>query len=128
MPRIVCICDEYADLLESSDRTERQAIEKQLRRISARGRAAGIHLILATQQPRATVITPAIRAMLPTGGLASPDARRSRIAIDDPGAERLLGNGDLLFRSIGTQRLQELGYQMNGLELWTTPHEDVALF
>jgi S-DNA-T family DNA segregation ATPase FtsK/SpoIIIE len=107
MPRIVCICDEYADLLESSDRTERQAIEKQLRRISAKGRAAGIHLILATQQPRATVITPAIRAMLPAKvALRVTDARESRIAIDDPGAERLLGNGDLLFRSIGTQRLQ----------------------
>ncbi len=107
VPRIFCICDEYADLLEGSAKAERQAIEKQLRRISAKGRAAGIHLILATQQPRANIVTPAIRAMLPAKvALRVSDARESRIALEDSGAERLLGNGDLLFKSIGTMRLQ----------------------
>ncbi len=107
VPRIICVCDEYADLLEACEKSERQAIEKQLRRISAKGRAAGIHLILATQQPRATVVTPAIRAMLPAKvALRVSDARESRIALEESGAERLLGNGDLLFKSIGTKRLQ----------------------
>lgn len=107
VPRVICICDEYADLLEGSDKAERQAIEKQLRRISAKGRAAGLHLILATQQPRANVVTPAIRAMLPAKvALRVSDARESRIALEDSGAERLLGKGDLLFKSIGTLRLQ----------------------
>lgn len=107
VPRIVCICDEYADLLESSSKAERQAIERQLKRISGKGRAAGIHLILATQQPRATVITPAIRSVLPVKIVFRvTDARESRVALEDAGAERLLGQGDLLFKCIGTQRLQ----------------------
>lgn len=107
LPRIVCICDEYADLLESSSKAERQAIERQLKRISAKGRAAGIHLILATQQPRATVITSAIRSVLPAKIVFRvTDARESRVALEDAGAERLLGHGDLLFKCIGTQRLQ----------------------
>lgn len=107
VPRIICICDEYADLMESSAKAARQAIERQLKRISTKGRAAGIHLILATQQPRATVITPAIRSVLPAKIVFRvTDARESRVALDEHGAERLLGNGDLLFKCIGTQRLQ----------------------
>ncbi|MFN8711067.1 MAG: DNA translocase FtsK [Planctomyces sp.] len=107
MPRMICICDEYADLLHGSNRTEKQAIEKQLKRISAKGRAAGIHLILATQQAKATVITTGIRAMLPAKvALRVSTAIESRVAIEESGAERLLGNGDLLFKLIGTQRLQ----------------------
>lgn len=107
MPRMICICDEYADLLQGSNRTEKQAIEKQLKRISAKGRAAGIHLILATQQAKATVITTGIRAMLPAKvALRVSSAIESKVAIEESGAQRLLGNGDLLFKLIGTQRLQ----------------------
>lgn len=107
MPRMICICDEYADLLQGSNQTEKQAIEKQLKRISAKGRAAGIHLILATQQAKATVITTGIRAMLPAKvALRVSSAIESKVAIEESGAQRLLGNGDLLFKLIGTQRLQ----------------------
>ena len=63
--------------------------------------------MLATQQPRATVITSAIRSVLSAKIVFRvTDARESRVALEDAGAERLLGHGDLLFKCIGTQRLQ----------------------
>ena len=102
IPRIVCICDEYADLV--SDLRERKEIEARIKRLGAKARAAGIHLILATQTPRRDIITGAIKANLPTIiGLRVASQIEARI-IEAPGAEHLLGNGDLLFKSIGEAR------------------------
>lgn len=108
LPRIVCVCDEYSDLLDGSGKEERKAIEHEFKRIAQVGRAAGVHLVLATQQPRANVITPAIRSLLPAKvTLRVSSAGESRIALGDDGAERLLGNGDLLYKCIGAAvRLQ----------------------
>ncbi len=106
LPRILCICDEYADLI-AGNRSEKQAIEHQFQRIAQVGRAAGIHLILATQQPRTQVLSPSIRSLIDCRVvLRVSTALESRVALESGGAERLLGRGDLLFKSIGTQRLQ----------------------
>lgn len=102
LSRIVCVCDEYADLLDGSDTRERKEIEHEFKRIAQVGRAAGIHLILATQQPRANVLTPGIRALIPAKVcLRVSSGAESRLALESNGAERLLGNGDLLYRCIG---------------------------
>lgn len=105
IPRIVCVCDEYADLVEHGD--ERKEIESAIARLGAKARAAGIHLILATQTPRRDIISGTIKANLPTCiGLRVSSGAEARI-IETPGAELLLGHGDLILKSIGEpQRLQ----------------------
>jgi DNA segregation ATPase FtsK/SpoIIIE-like protein len=107
MPRIVCLCDEYADLLHRG-RPERQALEQQIFRLGAKARAAGIHLILATQQPSREIIKGALDANIPARvGLRVEKAIESRMLLGDSGAEQLLGRGDLLFKDIGDpDRLQ----------------------
>jgi S-DNA-T family DNA segregation ATPase FtsK/SpoIIIE len=101
VPRIVCVCDEYADLLRRG-RPEREALEQQVFRLGAKARAAGIHLILATQQPSREVIKGALDANIPARvGLRMEKAIESRMLLGDSGAEQLLGRGDLLFRDIG---------------------------
>ncbi len=105
--RFVLICDEYAALLDGAAKRERQEIEHAFKQLAQMGRAPGFHLILATQQPRANIISPAIRSLLPAKiALRVSDSGESRIAIEQNGAERLFGNGDLLFKCLGTQRLQ----------------------
>jgi DNA segregation ATPase FtsK/SpoIIIE, S-DNA-T family len=102
IPRIVCVCDEYADLVSHSD--DRKEIEACVARLGAKSRAAGIHLILATQTPRREIIGGTIKANLPTCiGLRVSSGTEARV-IETPGAELLLGNGDLLLRSIGEPR------------------------
>ena len=99
IPRIVCVCDEYADLMAAA--TDKKEIEKRIARLGQKARAAGIHLILATQTPRRDIIGGAIKANLPTCvALRVASAIEARI-VEVPGAELLLGNGDLLFKSIG---------------------------
>ena len=99
VPRIVCVCDEYADLVVYSD--QRKEIEAGIARLGAKARAAGIHLVLATQTPRRDILSGTIKANLPTCvGLRVSSAAEARV-IETPGAEMLLGNGDLLLRSIG---------------------------
>ncbi|MDE6201338.1 MAG: hypothetical protein K2M47_05640 [Clostridiales bacterium] len=95
MPHIVIIIDELANLMQSSVSGE---IESKISSIAALARAAGIHLIVATQRPSADVITGTIKANL-TSRIAFkvPDATNSRIIIDIVGAEALTGNGDMLF-------------------------------
>jgi S-DNA-T family DNA segregation ATPase FtsK/SpoIIIE len=106
LPRIICICDEYADLI-AGNKSEKQAIEHQFQRIAQVGRAAGIHLILATQQPRTQILSPSIRSLIDCRVvLRVSTALESRVALEASGAERLLGRGDLLFKSIGIERLQ----------------------
>ena len=99
VPRIVCACDEYADLVVYSD--QRKEIEASIARLGAKARAAGIHLVLATQTPRRDILGGTIKANLPTCvGLRVSSAAEARV-IETPGADLLLGNGDLLLRSIG---------------------------
>ena len=120
MRRIVCICDEYADLLLQCEKQERNAIEHAFKRLAGMGRSAGIHLILATQQPRRDIVTPAIRSLIGAKvALRVSSPLESRVALNQTGAECLLGNGDLLYQCIGAPvRLQGA---------WLPSHEEQAI-
>ena len=102
MPMIVCIIDEFADLMMTSS----SDLETPIARIAQMARAVGIHLILATQRPSREVITGIIKANFPTR-IAFKVASRvnSQIILDENGAESLLGNGDALFLPPGTSQL-----------------------
>lgn len=92
--RIVCVVDEFGDLMTSKSWRD---IEKLIHKLAAKARASGIHLILTTQSPRVTIITGAIKANFPTRialKVASP--KESEIIIGTGGAEKLVGKGDML--------------------------------
>jgi S-DNA-T family DNA segregation ATPase FtsK/SpoIIIE len=99
-PRIVCFCDEYADLV--AVRGERKQVEERIRRLGAKARAAGIHLIIATQYPRADIVDGALKANLPGRVcLRVTSHTQSNVMLNMSGAERLLGKGDLFWMDIG---------------------------
>jgi hypothetical protein len=99
LPRIVVACDEFADLVMAG-RQQRAAVESVLNRLGQKARAAGIHLLLATQTPRREVITGILRANTPARvALRVTTSVESRLILDRSGAEKLLGRGDLLFAS-----------------------------
>lgn len=101
-PRIVCICDEYADLIKGSSRGDRETLERQFTRLGSKARAAGIHLIIATQEARRETIRGSLDANLPARvGLRMGKDIESRLLLGRNGAENLIGNGDLLFKDIG---------------------------
>jgi len=106
LPRIVCVCEEYADLLFCG----RKEIEERIRRLGQKARAAGIHLVLAVQQPSREIVKGALQANIPARvGLRVTSRIESKMLLDRSGAEDLLGNGDLLFKDIGEPvRLQGL--------------------
>ena len=106
LPYIVLIMDEFADLMS----TVGKDIETYVARLAAKARAAGIHLILATQRPSADVITGTIKNNFPARiAFAVSSGTNSRIILDEGGAENLLGRGDMLLMepsSMGFQRIQ----------------------
>jgi S-DNA-T family DNA segregation ATPase FtsK/SpoIIIE len=108
LPRIVCFCDEYADLI-MADPKQRKEIERLVGRLSAKGRAAGVHLVFATQRPSREVITGVIDTnLMARVCLRVVKPAESRIVLGgDNGASTLLGRGDLLFKNLGAPvRLQ----------------------
>jgi S-DNA-T family DNA segregation ATPase FtsK/SpoIIIE len=105
LPRIVIIIDELADLMMTVGRD----IEEYITRLAQKARAAGIHLILATQRPSVDVITGLIKANFPARISFQVTSRiDSRTILDSMGGEKLLGNGDLLFLPPGTARLTRI--------------------
>ncbi|MCK5486643.1 MAG: DUF87 domain-containing protein, partial [Desulfobacterales bacterium] len=105
LPYIVIVIDELADLMMLASRD----VEVALTRLAQMARAAGIHLILATQRPSVDVLTGIIKANFPTRLTFQVSSRTdSRTIIDTIGAENLLGNGDMLFLPPGTAKLQRI--------------------
>jgi len=102
LPFVVIVADEIADLMMTAGKD----VEQHIIRLAQKSRAVGIHLILATQKPTVDVITGLIKSNLPARISFQVASRTdSRVVLDEMGADKLLGNGDMLFLSPGTSQL-----------------------
>ena len=105
MPQVVVVIDELADLMLVAAKE----VEESICRVAQMGRAAGMHLIIATQRPSADVITGLMKANIPSRiAFAVSSAMESRIILDTQGAEKLVGRGDMLYFPLGTGKPQRV--------------------
>ena len=112
LPLIVIVIDEYADMLGAlaqEDRNKSKRVESLIVRIAQKARAAGIHLIIATQRPSVDVITGLIKSNVPTRISFKVSSKTdSRTILDQSGAEQLLGMGDMLYMAPGVSHLNRV--------------------
>ncbi len=106
LPQVVIIIDELADLMMVASKE----VEESICRVAQMGRAAGMHLVVATQRPSADVITGLMKANIPSRiAFAVSSALESRIILDQQGAEKLVGAGDMLYSPIGSKPIRVQG-------------------
>lgn len=118
LPYIVCICDEYADLIMGTDKVRKNSIQSSIIMLAQKGRAVGIHIVISTQRPSYSVISGVIKANFPArAAFRVASCADSRVIIDCPGTEKLTGSGDMLF-SIGLdcERIQVPYYNSDEME------------